>query len=843
MSGKCEQCGIPLGASGDCQSCLLKLGMSQSREPTPPLAELPSSSALNEQFPQLEITRLIGRGGMGAIYHARQTALDRDVALKVIAREVAGDSTFIERFEREAKTLAKLSHPNIVTIYDFGRTPDGQAYLIMEYVDGINLREAISSGSVGSEDALDVVCTICKALEYAHSKGIVHRDIKPENILLGEDGTLKVADFGIAKIIDDSIRTPTLTATRQVLGSLHYLAPEHLESPDQVDHRIDLYALGVVFYELLAGQLPLGRYDPPSSVNHQLDKRIDAISMKSLSRKPSLRYQKAADLRKDLEELRSSGSVDSLPFVEPIEAEKTASVPFTCEAMGGFAEAVGIVHATGSTVTIEYRVRDAIWGTVKTNTQVVEIPLHRLARVDLYPGVFSAKLVLMTDKISTLEKFPNAETGRVQLKIKRGDLELAEDLVEIVGRGSSASVPARFASKIKARTTIVQDSSHWTTFGILMAFCGLINAGMLAAIEYVIVNELHDIERVGATIMVAVLLGPVTLLQFSTGLLCLIARPIALARTTAIISMLPLGPSILLSFPTGLWAFLWLRRTPPESSVSVVQAEKPESVPSKNWGATTIMFMRESKWSSIVAILNIAALFLFVGAMVVYKRGYYPSEMQYRIVNADVDAAEFSNALNARLGAHGSFFSSSSDRVQVRIMGYERELVEQLLAIEGQVELVWILAEAGEVGLTESGASGQSVVEEFDRALPVSPGLPLDSGLSHPGRIGQAVHVTDKTFALMPGDVSKLTSQQATELSLEFTAAGREKVMGSTPPDKQCGGLGLVVDGMLEGFAAKESISSKLAKFTLASPSEASAEAIIAAIRGPAIPSDLELIE
>jgi serine/threonine protein kinase len=151
---------------------LLQLGISHTGndEAQPGDTTLPSLEELNAQFPQLEITRLIGPGGMGAIYHARQTALDRDVALKLIAKEVSPDAAFVERFEREAKTLAKLSHPNIVTIFDYGHTPDGTAYLILEYVDGINLREAISSGNVGSDEALEVVSTICGALEYAHSK-------------------------------------------------------------------------------------------------------------------------------------------------------------------------------------------------------------------------------------------------------------------------------------------------------------------------------------------------------------------------------------------------------------------------------------------------------------------------------------------------------------------------------------------------------------------------------------------------------------------------------------------------------------------------------------------------
>ncbi|MEM8680698.1 MAG: protein kinase, partial [Planctomycetota bacterium] len=300
----CPSCGSPLPSTGECAACLLQLGISHApEEAAPEAASLPTLEELDHQFPQLELTRLIGRGGMGAIYHARQKTLDRDVALKLISKEVCSDPAFVERFEREAKALAKLSHPNIVTIFDFGRTEDGTAYLVMEYVDGINLREAISAGGIGSDEALEIVSTICKALAYAHSKGVVHRDIKPENILLGEDGSLKVADFGIAKIVDDSVRTPTLTATRQVLGSLHYLAPEHLESPADVDHRVDLYALGVIFYELLTGQLPLGRFEPPSVVRGEVDGRLDAVVLKTLSRRPAERYQHAVELESAVDEL------------------------------------------------------------------------------------------------------------------------------------------------------------------------------------------------------------------------------------------------------------------------------------------------------------------------------------------------------------------------------------------------------------------------------------------------------------------------------------------------------------------------------------------------------------
>ena len=402
---KCEKCGNSFDQNAGCPFCLLQLGLSKPSPQHGSESQLPSIAELNASFPQLEISRLIGRGGMGAIYQARQTSLDRDVALKLIAKDVSQDPLFVERFEREAKTLAKLSHPNIVTVYDFGYTAEGVAYLVMEFVDGINLRDAMKSRSVGPDDALNLVATICRALEYAHSRGVIHRDIKPENILLGEDGCLKVVDFGIAKIVDDSVRTPTLTATRQVLGSLNYLAPEQLESPDQVDHRVDLYALGVVFYELLTGELPLGRYEPPSALFQRADKRLDQVVLKSLSRKPSNRYQSAREFEAEVQQLRlgqSAQSIDAasssyaspppLPGAsEPNQAAPVpfnSDVPFSCDTFCGFAEALGLLYANARALCVEFRTRDKLMGVIKSKATLVEIPLDRLTRCELINGIF-----------------------------------------------------------------------------------------------------------------------------------------------------------------------------------------------------------------------------------------------------------------------------------------------------------------------------------------------------------------------------------------------------------------------------------------------------------------------
>ena len=194
---------------------------------------------------------------MGAVYKVRQRMLDRVVALKILPLEISRDPTFAERFTREARALAKLTHPSIVTVYEFGEM-DGLYYLLMEFVDGVNLRQAIQAESLGPAEALAVISQICGALQYAHDEGVVHRDIKPENVLLDTRGQVKIADFGLAKLLGLSPIEVTLTATHQVMGTFHYMAPEQLERPLEVDHRADIYSLGVVFYELLTGELPLG---------------------------------------------------------------------------------------------------------------------------------------------------------------------------------------------------------------------------------------------------------------------------------------------------------------------------------------------------------------------------------------------------------------------------------------------------------------------------------------------------------------------------------------------------------------------------------------------------------
>ena len=307
----CPRCGTDLSEAaspgGLCPKCLLEMGLREG-DSAPEVAVTgegapseppPSLEDLSPRFPQLELIELLGRGGMGSVYKARQKGLDRLVALKIMPVSAAKDPTWPERFAREARALARLSHPNIVGVYDSGES-DGVYFFAMEYVDGMNLRQMIRARSATPRDALAIVTQICDALQYAHEEGVVHRDIKPENILVDQRGRVKIADFGLAKLLGGKDGGFTLTRSNQTMGTPHYMAPEQWEKPLEVDHRADIYSLGVVFYELLTGELPLGAFAPPSR-KIQVDVRLDQVVLKTLAKEPELRYQRASDVKTDVE--------------------------------------------------------------------------------------------------------------------------------------------------------------------------------------------------------------------------------------------------------------------------------------------------------------------------------------------------------------------------------------------------------------------------------------------------------------------------------------------------------------------------------------------------------------
>src|SRR5881396_1795607 len=313
----CQHCGKPLGAKavqGLCPECFMKVGIGAGTAADPaggPPAQSkanrfipPTPEQLATKFPQLEILGLIGQGGMGAVYKARQRQLDRLIALKILPAQVSHDPAFAERFMREARALARLGHPNIVTVHDFGQA-DGFYYFLMEFIDGVTLRHLLAEGKLAPREALAIVPQVCEALQYAHDQGVVHRDIKPENILLDKTGRVKIADFGLARLVGTDTGSRRLTQPREVMCTPHYMAPEQSEKPQFVDHRAYICSLGVVFYEILTGELPLGRFAAPSQ-RVQVDVRLDEVVLHALEKEPGRRYQHASEVRTAVETIAGS---------------------------------------------------------------------------------------------------------------------------------------------------------------------------------------------------------------------------------------------------------------------------------------------------------------------------------------------------------------------------------------------------------------------------------------------------------------------------------------------------------------------------------------------------------
>ncbi len=274
--------------------------------------EPPTPEELQEMLPQYEITVLIGRGGMGAVYQGRQVNLDRPVAIKILPPGLDDtDATYSERFRNEALAMAKLNHPGIVGVYDFGRTSNGMLYIVMEFVDGTDVAQMMAEQKrLPAAHAMAITAHVCDALKYAHERGIVHRDIKPANIMVGYDGAVKVADFGLAKMSQGEQSTG-MTQSGMTMGTMHYIAPEALTLGVSVDHRADIYAMGVMLYHMLTGGLPQGMFELPSLQVPGLDPRYDGIISRALRNDRELRYQTVVELRRDLDAIIAQPVVEA----------------------------------------------------------------------------------------------------------------------------------------------------------------------------------------------------------------------------------------------------------------------------------------------------------------------------------------------------------------------------------------------------------------------------------------------------------------------------------------------------------------------------------------------------
>ena len=256
-----------------------------------------------------ELEELVGSGGMSNVFRAHDRLLERTVALKILHEQYTRDEDYVERFRREARAVAQLTHPNIVTVIDRGEQ-DGRQFIVFEYVDGENLKELSARGPLDAREAIGLALQVAHALSFAHARGLVHRDVKPQNVLLNDDGQAKVTDFGIARSLD----VHGVTQTGTVLGTSDYIAPEQARG-QKVDPKTDIYSLGVVLYELLTGEVPFSGDNfvavamrhvsepPPSVLEHRPDcpVRVDLAIQRAMAKDPADRFASMDELCAELE--------------------------------------------------------------------------------------------------------------------------------------------------------------------------------------------------------------------------------------------------------------------------------------------------------------------------------------------------------------------------------------------------------------------------------------------------------------------------------------------------------------------------------------------------------------
>ncbi|MEK7775628.1 MAG: protein kinase [Candidatus Zixiibacteriota bacterium] len=305
------------------------------------------------------VTGKIGQGGIAEIYRARQESLDRDVAIKILSINLTTDPDIVRRFERESIVVARLNHPNIVHVIDKGKAA-GRYYFVMEFVDGTSLRPIIDSPQVQVTTKLEMVVQVCKALDYAHKNGVIHRDIKPTNILVDRQGNALVADFGIAQIVG----TPEgeMTASDVVMGTVSYMSPEQKISSTNVDQTTDIYALGIILYEILTGKKPLGHFKPPSELNTNVSKAFDPIVLRCLAQEPKDRYQTAVELKDAILEIigGTSHRTDSDTFSQ--DSGDSASFLGKCRYLDTIKES-----SYGSTILVENKMNKKLYVLKKHN--------------------------------------------------------------------------------------------------------------------------------------------------------------------------------------------------------------------------------------------------------------------------------------------------------------------------------------------------------------------------------------------------------------------------------------------------------------------------------------------
>jgi serine/threonine protein kinase len=632
--GQCAGCGSSLSADlpeGLCPECLYRQALAgpgtgpyreeASRSPAPVFIP-PTPAELAPHFPQLQIVRLLGQGGMGAVYLARQPELDRLLAVKILPPEVARDSDFTERFAREARLLARLNHPNIVTIFDFGAagglypkkgtgpvmlevpSPFSGYYFTMEYVDGKNVRELLEAGKLAPSQALRIIAQVCDALQYAHDEGFVHRDIKPENILLDSKGRVKIADFGLARLVGLTPTYLTLTGSQQAMGTLYYMAPEQMTRAHAVDHRADLYSLGVVFYEMLTGELPVGRFAAPSQ-RAGVDARLDAIVLRALAREPEHRHQDAAQIKREVESVlagepapAAAASPQAPAAIRSILPCVRFTIPYV-SVMGAWVR--GEIYRDETALILEFSVISSL-GTAKHKE--LRIPLGEILTISCNTANWPAwyhwlgvegktEIVLKLHHPEILAELPAGQHGRGRLKVHRGDRETAQQLVDSILRTPLPPPPARPARPVPmpAEPVANHDRVRRQLLGpavglLLTSAAALASNVVLAVLLARHFGQMGDVVLQRLTVAVCAVVVPTGFGLMLAGAERMTSGrgPYLLCVAAAFLALLPWSPAWLIGLPAGIWALVVLAR--PEVMAAFLP-DRPGPTPSPDEASET----------------------------------------------------------------------------------------------------------------------------------------------------------------------------------------------------------------------------------------------------------------
>jgi hypothetical protein len=446
-----------------------------------------------------------------------------------------------------------------VGVFDFGET-SGLYFFVMEFVDGVNLRQMLRAGDLAPREALAIVPQICEALQYAHDEGIVHRDVKPENILVDKRGRVKIADFGLAKLLGQAQADFTLTRTQQVMGTPQYMAPEQIETPQQVDHRADIYSLGVVFYEMLTGELPIGRFEPPSH-RVEVDVRLDDVVLKTLEKRPERRYQHASEVKTEVVSITSGAApmpqtLPSAPATGPLPAGFANHLLLfvTMFVVGAASIVYGLVGAVMAVVN--YPVAShGFWGGLgggfgflfggAVSWLVAWRNFHRLAGTH---DQLMARPVAAWDRPDAVRnRTEHPKSGRQNQSDLKNDALIAREDAPISQRrhamADSTSAPKAVQNRVRVPAM------------------GLLYVGIMDCVAAVLLIGLFRAGPVELLLLpnVFVLAAGLLIILGAINLRSVQSRGLALAGAT--LAVIPCTPAFPLSLPFGVWALVVLRQS------------------------------------------------------------------------------------------------------------------------------------------------------------------------------------------------------------------------------------------------------------------------------------------